>query len=193
MSDFSKMNLSNKLTILRLILIIPFIFFFDMRLSYSNIFIVFFGRIFALSIFVAAIMTDYFDGKIARETGTVTDFGKIMDPIADKLLTFSCMFVLLKHDLIPLIFVLIILTREFIVTAERALAASRGAGAIPASSLGKYKTVATYIALSIAILLPNVWGVKLIISILLIPAVVLTVISGIEYHNEAKKYFSDEI
>ena len=191
MSDFSKMNLSNKLTILRLILIIPFIFFFDMGLSYSNIFIVFFGRIFALSIFVAAIMTDYFDGKIARETGTVTDFGKIMDPIADKLLTFSCMFVLLKHDLIPLIFVLIILTREFIVTAERALAASRGAGAIPASSLGKYKTVATYIALSIAILLPNVWGVKLIISILLIPAVVLTVISGIEYHNEAKKYFSD--
>ena len=193
MSYFSKMNLSNKLTILRLILIIPFIFFFDMGLSYSNIFIVFFGRIFALSIFVAAIMTDYFDGKIARETGTVTDFGKIMDPIADKLLTFSCMFVLLKHDLIPLIFVLIILTREFIVTAERALAASRGAGAIPASSLGKYKTVATYIALSIAILLPNVWGVKLIISILLIPAVVLTVISGIEYHNEAKKYFSDEI
>lgn len=193
MSDFSKMNLSNKLTILRLILIIPFIFFFDMGLSYSNIFIVFFGRIFALSIFVAAIMTDYFDGKIARETGTVTDFGKIMDPIADKLLTFSCMFVLLKHDLIPLIFVLIILTREFIVTAERALAASRGAGAIPASSLGKYKTVATYIALSIAILLPNVWGVKLIISILLIPAIVLTVISGIEYHNEAKKYFSDEI
>lgn len=193
MSDFSKMNLSNKLTILRLILIIPFIFFFDMGLSYSNIFIVFFGRIFALSIFVVAIMTDYFDGKIARETGTVTDFGKIMDPIADKLLTFSCMFVLLKHDLIPLIFVLIILTREFIVTAERALAASRGAGAIPASSLGKYKTVATYIALSIAILLPNVWGVKLIISILLIPAVVLTVISGIEYHNEAKKYFSDEI
>lgn len=193
MSDFSKMNLSNKLTILRLILIIPFIFFFDMGLSYSNIFIVFFGRIFALSIFVAAIMTDYFDGKIARETGTVTDFGKIMDPIADKLLTFSCMFVLLKHDLIPLIFVLIILTREFIVTAERALAASRGAGAIPASSLGKYKTVATYIALSIAILLPNVWGVKLIISILLIPAVVLTVISGIEYHNESKKYFSDEI
>ena len=73
------------------------------------------------------------------------------------------------------------------------MAASRGAGAIPASSLGKYKTVATYIALSIAILLPNVWGVKLIISILLIPAVVLTVISGIEYHNEAKKYFSDEI
>ena len=193
MSDFSKMNLSNKLTILRLILIIPFIFFFDMGLSYSNIFIVFFGRIFALSIFVAAIMTDYFDGKIARETGTVTDFGKIMDPIADKLLTFSCMFVLVKHDVIPLIFVLIILTREFIVTAERALAASRGAGAIPASSLGKYKTVATYIALSIAILLPNVWGVKLIISILLIPAVVLTVISGIEYHNEAKKYFSDEI
>lgn len=193
MSDFSKMNLSNKLTILRLILIIPFIFFFDMGLSYSNIFIVFFGRIFALSIFVAAIMTDYFDGKIARETRTVTDFGKIMDPIADKLLTFSCMFVLLKHDLISLIFVLIILTREFIVTAERALAASRGAGAIPASSLGKYKTVATYIALSIAILLPNVWGVKLIISILLIPAVVLTVISGIEYHNEAKKYFSDEI
>lgn len=193
MSEFSKMNLSNKLTILRLILIIPFIFFFDMGLSYSNIFIVFFGRIFALSIFVAAIMTDYFDGKIARETGTVTDFGKIMDPIADKLLTFSCMFVLLKHDLISLIFVLIILTREFIVTAERALAASRGAGAIPASSLGKYKTVATYIALSIAILLPNVWGVKLIISILLIPAVVLTVISGIEYHNEAKKYFSDEI
>ena len=56
MSDFSKMNLSNKLTILRLILIIPFIFFFDMGLSYSNIFIVFFGRIFALSIFVAAIM-----------------------------------------------------------------------------------------------------------------------------------------
>lgn len=193
MSDFSKINLSNKLTILRLILIIPFIFFFDMGLSYSNIFIVFFGRIFALSIFVAAIMTDYFDGKIARETGTVTDFGKIMDPIADKLLTFSCMFVLLKHDLISLIFVLIILTREFIVTAERALAASRGAGAIPASSLGKYKTVATYIALSIAILLPNVWGVKLIISILLIPAVVLTVISGIEYHSEAKKYFSDEI
>ena len=193
MQEFSKMNFSNRLTILRFILIFPFIFFFDMGLSYFNIFFVFFGKIFALSIFVVAIITDYFDGKIARETGTVTDFGKIMDPIADKLLTFSGMFVLLKHDLIPLIFVVIILTRELIVTAERALAASKGAGAIPALSLGKYKTVATYIALSIAIILPNIWGVKLINTIFLTPAVILTIISGFEYHNETKKYFSDEI
>ncbi|WP_068268672.1 CDP-diacylglycerol--glycerol-3-phosphate 3-phosphatidyltransferase [Caviibacter abscessus] len=193
MLDFSKMNLPNKLTVLRLVLVIPFIVFFDMALSSRFIIFNYFGRTFALSIFLIAIATDYLDGKIARETGEVTDFGKIMDPIADKLLTFSCMFVLLKHNLISLIFVLIILTRELIVTAERAVAASRGAGAIPASQLGKYKTVATYIALSIAIILPNFLFFKFVNSLILVPAVFLTVISGIEYHNQAKKYFDSEL
>ncbi|WP_068449076.1 CDP-diacylglycerol--glycerol-3-phosphate 3-phosphatidyltransferase [Caviibacter abscessus] len=193
MLDFSKMNLPNKLTVLRLVLVIPFIVFFDMALSSRFIILNYFGRTFALSIFLIAIATDYLDGKIARETGEVTDFGKIMDPIADKLLTFSCMFVLLKHNLISLIFVLIILTRELIVTAERAVAASRGAGAIPASQLGKYKTVATYIALSIAIILPNFLFFKFVNSLILVPAVFLTVISGIEYHNQAKKYFDSEL
>lgn len=193
MLNFSKMNLSNKLTVIRLLLIIPFIFFYNVSLSSNYLFIIYFGKMLALSIFLIAIATDYFDGKIARETGTVTDFGKIMDPIADKLLTFSCMFVLLKYDMISLVFVLIILTRELIVTAERALAASKGAGAIPASVLGKYKTVSTYIALSILIILPNFTYFKFVSSILLIPAVFLTIISGIEYHNQVKVYFDNEL
>lgn len=193
MLDFSKMNLSNKLTVLRLALIIPFIFFYDSALHYENVFVIYFGKMFALSIFLIAVATDYFDGKIARETGTVTDFGKIMDPIADKLLTFSCMFVLLKYNMISLIFVLIILTRELIITGERALAASKGAGTIPASMLGKYKTVATYIALSILIVLPRFSLFKFISIILLLPALLLTVISGIEYHNQVKKYFDSEL
>ncbi|WP_067141605.1 CDP-diacylglycerol--glycerol-3-phosphate 3-phosphatidyltransferase [Oceanivirga salmonicida] len=189
------LNKANKLTILRLILIIPFLIF--LSLSYYNTFFVEtttililkgFARLIALTIFALAVATDYYDGKIARETNTVTDFGKLMDPIADKLLTFTFLLVLLKAGAVSLLLVLILLFREFLVTAERALVSIKGGMIIPASDYGKYKTVTLYAALFMIGLLNLFIQLSILNSILLLPTVILSVISAVEYHNNAKKY-----
>ncbi len=189
-----EMNKANKLTILRLILIIPFLLFLELSyLGTSSLTYILvlkgFSRFIALGIFAAAVATDYYDGKIARETDTVTDFGKLMDPIADKLLTFTFLLVLLRANAVMVLIVLILLTREFLVTAERALVSNKGGAIIPASKYGKYKTIALYVALFIIGFIPNFAGWTCVInSILLLPAVVLSIVSAIEYHNLAKEY-----
>ncbi len=190
----SQMNKANKLTILRLVLIIPFLLFLELSyLGTSSVTVILvlkaFSRFIALGIFALAVATDYYDGKIARETETVTDFGKLMDPIADKLLTFTFLLVLLEAGAVSILIVLALLVREFMVTAERALVANKGGAIIPASKYGKYKTIALYVALFIIGFLPN-YGIATatINSFLLLPAVVLSIISAIEYHKMAKEY-----
>ncbi|WP_231679257.1 CDP-diacylglycerol--glycerol-3-phosphate 3-phosphatidyltransferase [Oceanivirga miroungae] len=186
-----KMNRANQLTILRIILIVPFLLF--LWLSYfggSDITYILVVkatfRIIALAIFAIAVITDYYDGKIARETNTVTDFGKLMDPIADKLLTFTFLLVLLQAGVISLLLVLILLFREFFITAIRALVSNKTSKIIPASKYGKYKTIALYVGLFIIGLIPVFPYITYMLnSIILLPAVVLSIISAISYTKTA--------
>lgn len=113
------MNLPNQLTVLRVILV-PFFVFFLLG-GNSNLF-----RILALLIFVGASLTDLLDGKIARARGLVTTFGKLMDPLADKILVMSAMVCFIHLGYAPAEIVIIILAREFLVTSLRLIAAGEG-------------------------------------------------------------------
>ena len=132
------MNLPNKLTMLRVIFIPVFMFFF-LCCGKAGLFL-------ALITFILAAITDYFDGSIARRTKSVTTFGKLMDPMADKLLTFAA-FVCFLGAGVPFInawFVMILLVRELLVTGIRMLALENGE-VIAASFLGKLKTVSQFV------------------------------------------------
>lgn len=126
------MNLPNKLTILRLILI-PFYIFFLMTDFFS------FTSHAALVIFIAACLTDTLDGKIARSRNMVTDFGKFCDPLADKILVVSAMVCFVALDRLPFWVCIIIIAREFAVSGLRLVAAGSGT-VLAASWWGKFKT-----------------------------------------------------
>ena len=127
------MNLPNKLTMLRIILV-PFFVFFLMARGPALF------SLFALLVFVIASLTDLLDGKIARSRGLVTTFGKLMDPLADKILVMSAMICFVALGLAPAWVVIVILTREFLVTSLRLIAAGEGL-VIAADKWGKVKTV----------------------------------------------------
>jgi len=127
------MNLPNKLTMLRIILVPFFVLFMSIGTTATNLFI-------ALVIFVVASLTDMLDGKIARKYGLVTNFGKLMDPLADKVLVMSAMLCFVSAGLAPAWIVIVILTREFLVTSLRLIAAGEGT-VIAADKWGKIKTV----------------------------------------------------
>lgn len=122
------MNLANKLTIIRIILVPIFLIFMALNKSYS-IFI-------AILIFIVAALTDKLDGYIARSRNEITNFGKFMDPLADKLLVTSALISLVEYNIIPTWVSMIIIGREFAVTGLRAVAASEGV-VIAASWWGK--------------------------------------------------------
>ena len=182
------MNLPNKLTVMRVILI-PF---FVAALLYDN------GssqtmRIVANVIFIVASLTDLFDGKIARKYNLVTNFGKLMDPLADKLLVMSALICLAQIGDVPGWMVIIILGREFIITGMRQVAAAQGI-VIAAGTTGKIKTITQMIA--IPLLLLNNWPFSLLSfnlpmdTIFLWIALVMTVVSGTEYIVKNKQLFS---
>ena len=127
------MNLPNKLTLLR-ILLVPFFVFFLMA-GHSGTF-----SLLALLVFAAASLTDMLDGKIARSRGLITTFSKLMDPLADKILVMSAMICFVALGLAPAWAVIVILTREFLVTSLRLIAAGEGL-VIAADKWGKIKTV----------------------------------------------------
>ncbi len=133
------MNLPNKLTILRIALV-PFMVAF---MLFDNIL---FHMTIAGLIFGAASLTDYFDGKIAREKNLITNFGKFADPIADKILVISALVCFLHLDLCDPIIIIIVLFREFVVTSVRLSAASQGK-VVAANIWGKAKTVSQIIAI----------------------------------------------
>jgi CDP-diacylglycerol--glycerol-3-phosphate 3-phosphatidyltransferase len=125
------MNLPNKLTLLRLVLTV----FFVVCLSVS-----FSGHLaVALGLFLLATLTDYLDGEIARRCDLITDFGKLMDPLADKVLTASAFICLIPYGALPAWAVITIISREFLITGLRLLASSKGI-VLPAEKLGKHKT-----------------------------------------------------
>ena len=178
----SKMNLPNKLTIFRVILIIPFIVLLlggNAGWFGSNVLI---SNIIALVIFIIASLTDLADGKIARKYNLVTTFGKFMDPLADKLLVCSALIALVEMGRIPSWVVIIIISREFIISGFRLVASDNGV-VIAASYWGKFKT--TFQMVMVCLMLINVPGwigwLGLLTDIVMWIALALTVVSLIDY------------
>ncbi|MDO4436714.1 MAG: CDP-diacylglycerol--glycerol-3-phosphate 3-phosphatidyltransferase [Coriobacteriaceae bacterium] len=149
----------------------------------------------AFVLYVVLSATDKVDGDLARKRGEVTDFGKFLDPIADKLLVFSALLILLEHGLVNVWFVFIILLREFLVSALRMVASANGE-VIAADKLGKAKTAVTMVSLcsylltiAVAACDPSFGPLGLLHTIswaTMVTAVVLTVISGLQYFWNAR-------
>lgn len=175
------MNLPNKLTVLRVILI-PFFVVFLLGADYIGPA----SPYIALVIFVVASLTDMLDGKIARKYNLITNFGKFMDPLADKLLVCSALICFVDMHRMPTWVVLIIIAREFIISGFR-LVAAEGGLVIAAGIWGKYKTAITMI--TIIFMIPNFGGstVHLIEQILIYLSLILTIVSLVDYlvHNKS--------
>jgi len=176
------MNLPNKLTVSRLWLAAIFVVCFVVEVP---------GRFsVALLVFLAATLTDYLDGVIARKRGLTTDFGRLMDPLADKILTASAFVGLCAIGKFPAWAVIAIISREFLITGLRSLAASKGI-VIPADRLGKHKTAWQMITILYFLLLLSIgeWSTADWLPIawkfggpgLIAVTVILTVYSGIAY------------
>ncbi len=165
------MNLPNKLTMFRVILIPFFIVFLLMPITPYDKWI-------ALAIFVIASLTDLLDGKIARKYNLVTNFGKFMDPLADKLLVCSALICLIELDKIPSWMVIIIIAREFIISGFRLVASDNGV-VIAASYFGKFKT--TFQMLAVCLMIADLPALHVVTQVVLWIAVILTVVSLIDY------------
>ena len=174
----SKMNLPNKLTIFRVILIVPFISLLlggQAGWFGENTFVT---DMIALAIFIIASLTDLIDGKIARKYNLITDFGKFMDPLADKLLVCSAMIALIEMNRIPSWVVIIIIAREFIISGFRLIASDNGV-VIAASYWGKFKT--TFQMVMICLMIANFPQLQILTNIIMWIALILTVVSLIDY------------
>ena len=167
------MNLPNKLTILRIIMIPFFVLFMLLDGGVSQTY-----RYIAAVIFIVASFTDLLDGKIARKYNLVTNFGKFMDPLADKLLVCSGLICFVGLGQLPAWFVLIIISREFIISGFRLVASDNGV-VIAASYWGKFKTVSQMI-MSV-LLIVNIPALSILTTIFSVIALVLTVVSLIDY------------
>ena len=167
------MNLPNKLTIIRVCLIPFFVaaLLFDHGNNYTM-------RIVANVLFIVASLTDLFDGKIARKYNLVTNFGKFMDPLADKLLVCSALICLIELGQLPAWVVIIIISREFIISGFRLVAADNGV-VIAASYWGKFKT--TFQMAAVILMIFNIPALTLVTNIVVVIAVGLTIISLVDY------------
>ena len=174
------MNTANKLTIFRIFLVPVFMIFL---LSNINN-----GQYIATAIFIIASLTDTLDGHIARSRNQITNFGKFMDPLADKILVSAALISLIELGKVPSWVVVVIIAREFAITGLRVLAASAGI-TIAASKLGKIKTITQLIAI-IALLLNN-WPFRYINfpfdQIMIYVSVFTTIISGFDYIYKNKQ------
>lgn len=167
------MNLPNKLTILRVIMI-PF---FVLVLLYNG------GenqtlRYMAAAIFIVASLTDMLDGKIARKYNLVTNFGKFMDPLADKLLVCSALICLVELKELPAWMVIVIISREFIISGFRLVASDNGV-VIAASYWGKFKT--TFQMIAVVLLIVGIPALSMVTTAVVWIALILTVISLVDY------------
>ena len=173
------MNLPNKLTILRVILIPFFVVFMLFDITGAA------DKWIALVIFCVASLTDMLDGKIARKYNLVTNFGKFMDPLADKLLVCTALICLTSMNRLNVIVVLVIIAREFIISGFRLVASDNGI-VIAASYWGKFKTVSQMALIIVLIMdLGGVWNV--VGTVLTWVALFLTVVSMIDYIAKNKQ------
>lgn len=178
------MNLPNQLTLVRFALTVCFVA--AMSTDFPG------ARFVALLLFLVASLTDYLDGMIARKYNLITDFGKLMDPLADKVLTASAFILLIPAVGIPAWTVIAIIAREFLITGLRSLASARGV-VLPAEKIGKHKTVWQMITITFYLgvlalgdvrLLPTDWlavATGRIGPALLAVTVILTIYSGTAY------------
>ena len=176
------MNLPNTLTTIRMILIVPFVMIMQITPDGN-------GRFAALAIFIIASMTDFLDGYIARKNHLVTNFGKFMDPLADKLLVSAAMICLVSMDRLPAWMVIIIISREFAISGFRLIAADNGI-VIAASWWGKFKTVSQMIMIILMIMDIQNTVFQTLITVFIVIAVALTVISLIDYILKNKQVLS---
>ena len=188
------MNLPNKLTVFRVILILPFVLLLlggyaqwgwlsailGGAMKYTDYI--------ALVIFIIASLTDLLDGKIARKYNLVTNFGKFMDPLADKLLVCAAMICLIEMGRIPSWVVIIIISREFIISGFR-LVASDNHVVIAASYWGKFKT--TFQMIMVCLMLANIPALNLLTQIIMWIALILTVVSLVDYVVKNKNVLLD--
>ncbi|MDE6918323.1 MAG: CDP-diacylglycerol--glycerol-3-phosphate 3-phosphatidyltransferase [Lachnospiraceae bacterium] len=188
------MNLPNKLTVFRVILIIPFVLVLLGSHAQWGWFKAMFGGsadyadFIALVIFVIASLTDMLDGKIARKYNLVTNFGKFMDPLADKLLVCAALICLIELDRIPSWIVIIIISREFIISGFRLVAADNRV-VIAANYWGKFKT--TFQMIMVCLMIANIEALAVLTQIVMWIAVVLTVVSLVDYLAKNKGVLLD--
>lgn len=192
------MNLANKLTIFRIILV-PIMAI----IPYLNLQGDFFGLPYTYFwmelIFIVASITDKLDGYIARSRNQVTTFGKFLDPLADKILVLTAMVLLVELGKIPAWIPIIVLAREFLVSGYRLVAVEKGGKVIAASIWGKLKTVTQMIAIILVMFDSNPFaecfkgtltgvdfGLNLIATILMVISVIATIFSGIDYMKNGK-------
>ena len=180
------MNLPNKLTLLRFVLVPVFMVFMYINNPYSYLI--------ALIVFAAASFTDFLDGNIARKYNMVTDFGKFMDPLADKLLTTVALIYLCLNGMCHEVVICIVLAREFAVSGIRLIAAAnpKGSKVIAAGMMGKMKTVLQMVASMLGLLAMALFAIgavsqatygtiAMITNVLMWIMAVLTVVSGMQY------------
>ena len=165
------MNLPNKLTMFRVILI-PFFIVFLLVPGIPA------GKWIALAIFIVASLTDLLDGKIARKYNLVTNFGKFMDPLADKLLVCAALICLIELQRIPSWMVVVIMAREFTISGFRLVAADNGV-VIAASYFGKFKT--TFQMIAVCLLIADIEALQMVTMVIVWIAVILTVVSLVDY------------
>lgn len=176
------MNLPNKLTTFRVILI-PFFVFFMLAPNMTGI-----NNYIAVAIFIVASLTDLLDGKIARKYNLVTNFGKFMDPLADKLLVCSAMICLIQTGQLAAWIVVIIIAREFIISGFRLIASDNGV-VIAASYWGKFKT--TFQMVSVVLLILDIPALAFVTTICVWIALVLTIVSLVDYIYKNHKILTE--
>ena len=177
------MNLPNKLTTLRVIMIPFFVFFLLWQNGENRTF-----RMIALALFIIASLTDLLDGKIARKYNLVTNFGKFMDPLADKLLVCSALICLIELNALPAWMVIIIISREFIISGFRLIASDNGV-VIAASYWGKFKT--TFQMGSVVLLILDIPALAFVTTICVWIALVLTIVSLVDYIYKNHKILTE--
>lgn len=189
----NKMNLPNKLTIFRMILIVPFVVILlggEAGWFGANLLI---PDMIALAIFIVASLTDLIDGKIARKHNLVTNFGKFMDPLADKLLVCAALIALVEMGRIPAWAVIIIISREFIISGFRLIASDNDV-VIAASYWGKFKT--TFQMVMVCLMIANLGAMflwmRILTDVVMWIALALTVISLVDYLVKNKDVMKEQ-
>ena len=166
------MTLASKITLVRVAFIPVYMVFMYLSGGQANLWIWL-----ALGVFILASITDFVDGYIARKYNQISDFGKFLDPLADKLLTIAAMLIFCQWDRMPAWALMVILTREFAVTGLRLVAVGKG-NVIAAGWSGKVKTARTMIGLCVMMAFPTVDWIAITVTAVI---VVTTVYSGVEY------------
>lgn len=177
------MNLPNKLTVLRVCMIPFFVVMLLLNGGENQTY-----RYIAAAIFIVASLTDMLDGKIARKYNLVTNFGKFMDPLADKLLVCSALICLVDLKQLPAWMVIVIISREFIISGFRLVASDNGI-VIAASYWGKFKT--TFQMISVILLIVRIPALTVLTQICVWTALVLTVISLVDYIAKNHKMLTE--